>query len=133
MTGCHGALNAGRLHLAINTAYAHKDALVPPLRSLNLRADMNDLQRIVAVAFAMAAGLPSVAHGQQSGGTYYCVSEFSGGLAYDENLKKWDSARFRPSHKFVVYFHYIGQHRYEDGTLSASDDYCPTTSWPDGH
>jgi hypothetical protein len=48
------------------------------------------------------------ADAQQYDGSYYCVTEFSGGLAYNETLKTWESTRFRPNHKFVVHFKYSG-------------------------
>lgn len=34
--------------------------------------------------------------------TYYCAAEAAGGIAYDEQLKRWRSANFRPDKKFVL-------------------------------
>jgi hypothetical protein len=65
-----------------------------------------------AFALGLAFGFPvfADANAQQHDGSYYCVAEFVGGVAYDEKLKKWESARFRPHEKFVVHFKYIGPH-----------------------
>src|SRR6266540_4114079 len=72
-------------------------------------------------------GSPALAGPEQHDGSYYCVTEFSGGIAYDERLKKWEGAIFRPSGKFVVYFKYIGPHILEgSGGHSFTDDYFVT-------
>lgn len=60
-------------------------------------------------ALGFAIVFPVLADAQQQyNGSYYCVDEFAGGVAYDEKQKKWDSARFRPNEKFVVRFQYAG-------------------------
>jgi len=80
-----------------------------------------------AFALAFAVVFPSaVAKSQQHDGSYYCVAEFSGGIAYNEALKKWEGVRFRPSHKFVVRFKYAGPHKEADGIQSYGDDYFVT-------
>ena len=61
-----------------------------------------------AFALGLTIGFPGFAHAQQYDGSYYCVAEFSGGVAYNERLKKWDSTRFQPSDKFIVHFNYVG-------------------------
>ena len=75
-----------------------------------------------AFAFGLAIGFPVFAEAQQHDGSSYCVAEFVGGVAYDEKLKKWDSARFRPHEKFVVHFKYIGP-RMCGGQDCNSDEY----------
>ncbi|MFK4650081.1 hypothetical protein ABIF97_000015 [Bradyrhizobium japonicum] len=61
-----------------------------------------------AFALGLIVGFPGFADAQQYDGSYNCVAEFSGGVAYDEVSKKWDSARFRPSDKLIVRFKYLG-------------------------
>ena len=78
-----------------------------------------------AFALGLVIGFPGFAAAQQYDGSYYCVVEFAGGVAYDEKLKRWDSARFRPHEKFVVHFKYIGPHML-DGPVSYTDDYFVT-------
>jgi len=39
--------------------------------------------------------------------SYFCVEEFSGGLRYNENLKKWGAASFRADGKFVLKLKFI--------------------------
>jgi hypothetical protein len=39
---------------------------------------------------------------QSNSASYFCVVEFAGGLAYNETLRRWDAARFRPEGKFVL-------------------------------
>jgi hypothetical protein len=36
-------------------------------------------------------------------GTYYCTVKFSGGVAYNNALKQWEGAVFKPSGNFVSY------------------------------
>jgi hypothetical protein len=79
--------------------------------------------------FLFALGLtiapPVFAQAHPYDGSYYCVTEFSGGVAYDETLKKWESTRFRPNEKFIVQFKYIGPHPPYAGQ-SYTDDYFVT-------
>jgi hypothetical protein len=35
-------------------------------------------------------------------GSYYCAAEVAGGLIYDQTTKRWRSANFTPSGKFVL-------------------------------
>ena len=63
---------------------------------------------------------------QSKDGAYYCVTEFSGGLAYNETLKRWQSATFRPTYKFVTNFKYIGPHINDSGVAPYSEDYYVT-------
>jgi hypothetical protein len=78
-------------------------------------------------ALGLAIGFPVFAEAQEHDGSYYCVTEFSGGVAYDEKSKKWESARFLPTEKFVVHFKYIGPHLLYGGQ-SYSDDYFVTVT-----
>jgi hypothetical protein len=84
------------------------------------------MKRSFAVALGLAIGVPMIARGQEHDGSYYCVTEFVGGVAYDETLKKWDSTRFRPHEKFVVHFKYAGPHMV--GDQSYTDDYFVTVT-----
>ena len=77
-------------------------------------------------ALGFAIGFPVFVEAQQHDGSYYCVTEFSGGVAYDETLKKWESARFRPTGTFIVNFKYVGPHLY--GDQSYTDDYFVTVT-----
>jgi hypothetical protein len=79
--------------------------------------------------FVVALGLtiiPLFADAQEHDGSYYCVTELSGGLAYNKTLKRWESTRFRPNDKFVVQFEYVGPHQSDYGGKSYTDDYLVT-------
>jgi hypothetical protein len=41
--------------------------------------------------------------------SYFCTVEFAGGLAFNESLKKWDSAKFLPHRKFVLKLQFISK------------------------
>ena len=40
-------------------------------------------------------------------GAYYCTVQFSGGIAYNESLKRWQGTSFQPSGNFVVRLKYL--------------------------
>lgn len=81
----------------------------------------------VAFALGLTFGFPALVNAQTYGdGSYYCVAEFAGGVAYDTKLKRWDSATFRPHEKFIVNFKYIGPHYV--GDKSYTDDYLVTVT-----
>jgi hypothetical protein len=84
----------------------------------------NDWSGYILVLAMAAIVLVRPAHAQEHDGSYYCVTEFVGGVAYDETLKKWDSAKFRPHEKFVVHFKHAGPHMV--GDQSYTDDYLVT-------
>lgn len=95
---------------------------------------MRGLPTNVSAVFVVAAMLAAFCgeaiaqkappNAQHYDGSYYCVAEFTGGLAYDERLKSWKSARFRPSLKFVANFKYAGPHYIVDEAYT--DDYFVT-------
>lgn len=89
---------------------------------------MRAIRNSCAFAIGILVVLPAPARSQQYDGSYYCVAEFAGGIAYNESLKKWDSATFRPSHKFVVRFKYAGPHKEAEGIQSYTDDYFVTVT-----
>ncbi len=78
-----------------------------------------------ALVVGLAMGLPTSAHAQAKDGSYYCVTEFSGGLSYNETLKRWQSTRFSPKEKFVANFKYAEPH-VGAGGVSYTDDYYVT-------
>jgi hypothetical protein len=39
--------------------------------------------------------------------SYFCTVEFSGGIAFNERFKKWESTTFRPEGKFVLKLKYL--------------------------
>jgi hypothetical protein len=50
--------------------------------------------------------------------SYYCTVEFAGGLTFNQTLKKWESAKFRPERKFVLKLKYL--------TTRTQNDYLGT-------
>ncbi|MCK1459614.1 hypothetical protein IVB34_14755 [Bradyrhizobium sp. 2] len=52
--------------------------------------------------------------------TYYCTPEAVGGVRYDEQLKKWRSANFRPSGNFVLKLQYVSSRK--DRMFSGADE-----------
>ena len=93
---------------------------------MNLNSKIKNILECLIVAGINGFPLHSVA--QEHDGSYYCVAEFSGGVAYSENLKKWDSARFRPTEKFVAHFKYAGPHQEDYGASAYVDDYFVTVT-----
>jgi hypothetical protein len=68
---------------------------------------MAGASRVLLITFA-ALLLGGTAIAQQSmDGAYFCTTEFSAGLAYDVNGKRWHSTIFRPDKKFVVRLKFI--------------------------
>lgn len=82
---------------------------------------------LLGISLGLAICSSVVAETPRHDGSYYCVAEFSGGVAYDERLKKWDSARFRPTDKFIVQFKYIGPHMC-GGVDCLTDEYFVTVA-----
>jgi hypothetical protein len=89
---------------------------------------LNAMKASLSFALGLAIGLPVFAEAQEHDGSYYCVAEFSGGLAYDEKLKEWKGTRFRATEKFVVYFKYVGPHLPYGGGQSYTEDYFVTVT-----
>lgn len=65
-----------------------------------------------------------------AGKRYFCVDEFTGGLAFDEQLKRWKSTTFRPSGRFVLSVSPMGADgksdrgsRYEVSIADSGSDY----------
>jgi hypothetical protein len=65
------------------------------------------VRAVIAIACTCT---PNVLSAQQpvKDGAYFCTVEFSGGLAYNQTTKRWQSTTFRPDRKFVVRLKFIG-------------------------
>ena len=67
--------------------------------------------RVVYYAIAISAITPlglSVSNAMApKDASYFCTVELAGGLAFNQNLKKWESAKFRPERKFVLKLKYL--------------------------
>jgi len=51
----------------------------------------------------LVLAMPSMALGlEKRDGAYYCTTKFGGGIAYDETLKQWKGATFKPGQSFVM-------------------------------
>lgn len=64
---------------------------------------------------SLLLGLPLPAGAQTYSGAYYCVTEFAGGLSYDEGRNTWESARLRTDTKLVLRLKYEGTVKHKDG------------------
>jgi len=59
----------------------------------------------IAWCLALVLAMPSMALGlERRDGTYYCTSKFMGGVAYNDELKRWEGTSFDPSYHgiFVI-------------------------------
>ena len=60
---------------------------------------------LLSAAFALAS---VSAHAiEPKNATYYCTIEAAGGLRYDEQLRKWRSANFKPDKPFVLKLQFL--------------------------
>lgn len=82
----------------------------------------------LALGVGLAIATPMTAPAQEHDGSYYCVEELSGGLVYNEGLKRWESTRFNPTDKFVVRFKYIGSHPASYDPRLSNDEYYVTVT-----
>jgi hypothetical protein len=61
---------------------------------------------------------------QSNEGAYSCAAESSGGIAYNEQTKRWEGTSFRPLSKFILKLKYVR-------TATNGDEYAVTVT-PDG-
>jgi len=76
--------------------------------------------------WSFAALMPATASlaQQPNEGEYYCAAESSGGIVYNERMKKWEGTNFRPFSKFTLKFKYVR-------TTPNGDEYAVTIT-PEG-
>lgn len=72
------------------------------------------MRPIPKYCFVVLLGLLSPAGAQTFSGSYYCVTEFAGGLSFDESRKAWGSARLQNENKFVLRLRYEGAVKQKD-------------------
>jgi hypothetical protein len=65
------------------------------------------ISRVLCVAF-LTAFLSSTSDAQnKTNAAYYCTAEASGGLAYNNVLKKWEGVAFPVTHKFILRLKFV--------------------------
>src|SRR5262249_36072764 len=62
-----------------------------------------------ATAIGILFATPHARAEQFPDAAYSCVSEFSGGLAWDEQKKNWTGGAFKPGRKFVLQVKFLGR------------------------
>lgn len=61
------------------------------------------MPRVAIFAVVMLTAGPAMAQEMTDySGSYICIDEFGGGLRYDETAKRWQSAKFNPTGRFVL-------------------------------
>lgn len=68
------------------------------------------------LAAALFVLLPLAAHGEDWSGSYLCLPEFGGGVAYDEAAQKWEGTVFRPNGRFVMKATYAREEPWSEGS-----------------
>jgi hypothetical protein len=68
---------------------------------------MKAVSYAIAMSVIVASG-PSASNAMApKDASYFCTVEFVGGIAFNQTLKRWDSAKFRPERKFVLKLKYL--------------------------
>src|ERR1700749_4774972 len=64
--------------------------------------------RLIAAFFGIIVAIDAAIATEEKT-TYFCVSDVSGGLYFDEQLKKWRTTSFKPENNFVLSVQFISE------------------------